>query len=201
MIDGVLVFLKNRLNSHFNALSGLSLDDGGEDRVVFIDGETLDPISFKLEAVTVLLMNIEEEKILRPADFHSRINESGSSERANPEIRLNLYVLFVSRFKQYERGLNYLSLIVKYFQVNRVFNRQNSPELTGAINQLNVELITLPFSEQNEIWNALRTTYHPSLLYKVKMVVYSDENAVEMPAVCETDMSVQERSPPADTDS
>lgn len=193
MLDGVLVFLKNYLNGHFNALAGASLDEGGEDRVVFIDGEKLDPISFKLEAVTVLLINVEQEKILRSADLHYRVNQDGSTERINPDIRLNLYVLFVARFKEYERGLNYLSSIVKHFQVNRVFNRQNAPELNSknAIDQLALELITLPFSEQNEIWSALRTTYHPSLLYKVKLLVFSDENAEEIPAVVEKTLSVQ----------
>jgi hypothetical protein len=36
----------------------------------------------------------------------------GTRHRTQPEVRLNLYVLFVARFKQYEDALRYLSLII-----------------------------------------------------------------------------------------
>ena len=49
-----------------------------------------------------------------------------------------------------------------------------------------MELTTLPFAEQNEVWSALRTTYHPSVLYKVKMVVFKDEETVATPVIEET---------------
>ena len=48
-----------------------------------------------------------------------------------------------------------------------------------------MELITLPFSEQNEIWNALRIHYLPSVLYKVKMIVFRDEDAMPLPETAE----------------
>ncbi|VAX26463.1 hypothetical protein MNBD_NITROSPIRAE01-2133 [hydrothermal vent metagenome] len=73
-------------------------------------------------------------------------------------------------------GLNTLSQIIQYLQKNRVLSHHNAPELSATIERLIMELTTLPFSEQNEIWNALRTTYHPSVLYKVKMVVMRDES-------------------------
>jgi len=46
----------------------------------------------------------------------------------------------------------------------------------------------LPFSEQNEMWNALRTIYHPSVLYKVKMIVFRDIDAAVMPGIKEKDL-------------
>jgi hypothetical protein len=145
--------------------------------VVFLDGDKMDPVSFKLGAVTVLLVNLERENILRAADPYTRTLANGSLQKVQPEIRLNLYVLFVARFKEYERSLSYLSAIISYFQSHQVFNQQNAPELDETIEQLVIELITLPFSEQNEVWSALRTTYHPSVLYKVKMLVFRDEEA------------------------
>lgn len=38
-----------------------------------------------------------------------------------------------------------------------------------------MELVTLPFAQQNEVWNALRTSYKPSVLYKVRMLVFQPE--------------------------
>ena len=48
-------------------------------------------------------------------------------QRIHPDIRLNLYVLFVVRFKQYEEGLGWLSKIIRYFQVNPIFDRSSAP--------------------------------------------------------------------------
>ena len=189
MISDVLVFLRDQLNTHLNAKAGWRPEESLEDKVVFIDGEKIDPITFKIGAVSALLINIEEESTLRPADPYVRFSADNTAQRVQPEIRLNLYVLFVARFKQYEEGLSYLSLIIQYFQNHRLFNQHNAPELSEKIEQLIMELITLPFSEQNEVWNSLRTTYHPSVLYKVKMVVFTDEDQTSAPEVKEKVLS------------
>jgi len=179
MIKATLVFLKNRLNTHFEALSGDASSEVWEDKVVFLDGEKMDPVVFKLGAVSALLMNLEEEKILRNADPFRTRSSTGTPLEIQPEIRLNLYILFVARFKLYEQGLDALSKIIQYFQHHRVLNHENAPGLDSRIERLILELKTLPFSEQNEIWSALRTTYHPSVLYKVRMMVFRDETPKE----------------------
>jgi hypothetical protein len=181
MIDDVLLFLKSQLNGYLHRKSGWDPAESQEDKVVFVDGENLDPVSFKLGAVSLLLINIEEENTLRSPDRYSRLAPDGTRHATQPEIRLNLYVLFVARYKQYEDALRYLSLIIQYFQNNRLFNHHSAPELPETFEQLVVELITLPFSEQNEVWNSLRMTYHPSVLYKVKMVVFRDDEAEAVP--------------------
>lgn len=184
MLSEVLVFLKNQLNAHLSAKSG-PLDGAAEELVVFVDDDKMDPINFKVNAVSVLLINIEEEKTLRDPDRYARQLPDGDPQKAQPDIRLNLYVLFAVRFKQYQDGLSNLSLIIRYFQSHRVFNHQNAPELSDDIEQLVMELITLPLSEQNDLWSALRTTYHPSVLYKVKMVIIRDEDVVATPVIKE----------------
>ena len=192
MIGDILIFLKNSLNAYMQIKVGWSAEESREDRVVFIDGERMDPLTFQLGAVSVLLINIEEENLLRPSDPYMRISQDGLREKVHPEIRLNLYVLFVARFKQYEEALRHLSIIIQYFQNHRVLNHQNAPELSESIDQLIIELVTLPFADQNEVWNALRTTYHPSVLYKVKMIVFSDENAEAMTQMGEKDLRISQ---------
>ena len=177
MLNDVLVFLKNHLNNHLNAASGWVGGDSQEDKVVFIDGEKMDPIVFKLGAVSVLLINVEEENTLRAADAFASMSASGAPQKVNPEIRMNLYVLFVARFRQYDHGLAYLSAIIQHFQSHRTFDHTNAPDLSDRVEKLVMELLTLPFAEQNEVWNALRTTYHPSVLYKVKTLVFRDPGA------------------------
>ena len=181
MISDALVFLKNHLNTSLNL--GGNPDELREDSVVFVDGEKMDPLTFRLGAVSALLINIEEENRLRPPDLYRRTSADGLVQQIQPEIRLNFSVLFVAHFKQYEDSLRYLSLIIQHFQNYRLLNHQNAPALPEEIEQLVVELITLPFSEQNEVWSALRVTYHPSVLYKVKMIVFQDSDAIVAPQI------------------
>jgi hypothetical protein len=49
MLSEVLVFLKNRLNIYLN--SGQHPDESQEDRVVFLDGQNIDPLVFNLGAI------------------------------------------------------------------------------------------------------------------------------------------------------
>ena len=142
-----------------------------------------DFIKFELNKVTPILVNVEEENQLRPADRFARMADNGSREKIWPDVRLNLYVLFVSSFYDYTDALYYLGLIVKYFQTHPIMNHDNTPQMSLEIGRLQVELITLPFSEQNEVWNALRSAYHPSLLYRVKMLVFQDQPDVMAPGI------------------
>jgi len=191
VLNTVLVFLKNILNEYLQSRDSVASGNPTEPLVVFLDGDKLDPISFKLETVTLLLINMEEETTLRTADPYSRSTPDGSFLKNQPDIRLNLYVLFVAKFKQYENSLGYISNIIQFFQSNKVLTRQNTPTLSDKIDRLTLELITPTFNEQNEIWNALRTTYHPSVLYKVKMLVYTDEDTVPVSRIRSTDISVE----------
>jgi hypothetical protein len=174
MISKVLVLLKDRLNDYLSA--GRNPNESLEDQVVFMDGETMDPPTFKLGAISVLLINLEEENTTRPPDLYRRTAADGIQYGVQPEIRLNLYVLFVARYKLYEDALHSLSLIIQYFQSHRLLNHSDAPELI-------IELVTLPFSRQNEVWSALRVAYHPSVLYKVKMLVFQSEDMLSAPEI------------------
>lgn len=191
MIADVLVFLRKHLDDHLRIAVGGSPDDPIGDRVVFIDGEHMDPLSFKLGAVTQLLINVEEERVLRPADLYSRRSQDGTPQRGQPDLRLTLYVLFVARFKQYDAAWQHLSKIIEHFQTIRLFESQTSPELPAGVEKLVFELVTLRFAEQNEIWGALRTTLHPAVLYRVKLLRLRDAQASDSVEVGEVESSVK----------
>ncbi|MDD5579906.1 MAG: DUF4255 domain-containing protein [Methylobacter sp.] len=182
MIADILVFLKNRLNAQFRLLSGTGLTDAGEDKVVFVDGDQKpDSISFKLGAVSLLLFNIERDVTLRQADNYLRFADDGTTRKVNPAIRLNLYGLFAAKFKDFEQSLRYISLVLSYFQANPYFDLQNAPELGAAVNHLALELDTLSTTQQNELWGILRSSYLPSLVYKVKAATFIDDG--QLPTV------------------
>ncbi len=177
MIDEAIVFLQRHVGR------GLRTDPGEpEERVVLPEGVIpKEGMTLKETAVSVLLLNIEEEAVLRPADPFSRVTQDGSRLRVNPEIRLNLHVLFVPNFQSYADSLRYLSMIIGHFQTHRVMNHSNSPDLSARIDQLIVELRTPTFSEQNEIWGSLRIPSRPAALYRVRMIVF--QAPPELPAI------------------
>lgn len=191
MIADVLVFLRKHLDDHLRIAVGGSPDDPTGDRVVFIDGEHMDPLSFKLGAVTELLINVEEERVLRPADFYARRSEDGTPQRGQPDLRLILYVLFVARFKQYDTAWQHLSKIIEHFQTVRLFESETTPELPAGVERLVFELVTLRFAEQNEIWGALRSTHHPAVLYRVKMLRLRDAQVSDSPEIAEIQPTVK----------
>lgn len=183
MIGEALVFLKNQLNDYLKPTRG---HDGTQpDPVDFIDGDSMEPLAFKIGAISVLLVNMEEEHTLRASDPYRRVATNGAQQTIQPEIRLSLYVLFVARYARYQDALDALSQVIRYFQNHRLFTHTDAPALSETIERLAIELITLPFSEQNEVWSALRVAYHPSVLYKVKMVVFQDEDALATPEIGE----------------
>jgi hypothetical protein len=184
MISQALVLLKDLLNTYLS--SGPNSETSAEDQVVFLSGQKMDPLTFTVGKISVLLINIEEENTLRQPDPYLRIAPNGAHQKVNPEIRLNLFVLFVANYNDYEDSLRVLSQIIRYFQNHRVIDHQNSSGLPQDIEKLIIGLVTLPFAEQNEVWSSLRVTYHPSVLYKVRMVVFKDDEAAEGSEISET---------------
>jgi hypothetical protein len=192
MIDRALIFLKKRLNDRLELRSTATSDSPSEELVAFVDSKKLDSIDFKMDHVTALLVNIEQERTLRAPDAFARPGADGTVQRVHPAIRLNLYVLFVVRFSRYELGLGYLSKVIRYFHVNPLFDHLNAPDLDDDIERLVVELITMPLPQQNELWGSLRTTYQPSVLYKVGLIVYQEEAATILEPVRELDLRISQ---------
>ncbi len=186
MLGDTLVFLKKQLNTYLRSQNNLG--DNAEDPVVFLDGQTTEPLTFKLGAVTMMLINIEEDTVLRAADPYVRVNRDGSRQRTNPDLRLNLSLLIIARYKQYEDSLNSLSGVIKYFQANRLIDHQTHPDLPARIEKLIIELITMPLGEQSDVWGTLRIAYQPSVMYRVKMIVFRDEMPSTGPSLEEMDI-------------
>lgn len=185
MIDQALVFIRDEINRHLQQEGGKRPDTSetvGD--VVFI--EDLDPIAFPIGSISVLLVNIEHERLMRPADPFRRTAPDGTSQRINPDVRIDLSVLFVARFAKYADTLRLLSAVVQFFLEHPAFVRGEHPGLPDTIEKLLIEPITLTFAAQNEVWNALRATYQPSLLYRIRTLVFQDRQPAEVPVYDKT---------------
>ncbi|MDJ0713958.1 MAG: DUF4255 domain-containing protein [Prochloraceae cyanobacterium] len=175
MLDHVLSFLKEQLNSYIRVKTGAQ---GFE--VVFLQERNQKEVSFHNDAITTLLVNVEEDYTFRSGAAYEKMPPPVGNSYKNPTLYLNLYVLFAANFTDYSQSLRFLSLIIKFFQSHRLFDRHNSPTLHSDIEKLTLELVNLPFSEQRVVWDALGSSYMPSVIYKVRMVVFTDEDTVEI---------------------
>ena len=153
--------------------------------VDFLASGNWDPLSFADNQLTLLCVNIEEERTMRPDDLYRRNGIDGKPLDVHPEIRLQLYLLFVAKFNDYKEAWKQLFAVIKHFQRNRFFRASTHPDLPDDLEQLVMELVTLPFSEQNELWSALKVTYHPSVLYRAELVMIQDDEVEMAPEVRE----------------
>jgi len=123
--------------------------------------------------IALSLINIEEEKIFK-AQLQQQLRNGDDVQLANPEIRLNLYLLAAvnpgAGMDDYRDALNKLTRILEFFQAKNFFEKAENPSL-DPIEELIVELHTLSFEQQNQLWASLGTKYMPSVIYKVRLVV------------------------------
>ncbi|WP_108805097.1 DUF4255 domain-containing protein [Aquimarina sp. Aq107] len=176
MVDVVLTVLKDKLNEYFKNVVGATESN----LIDFISTNNNDPVSFTNDKITPFLINISEDRKFRNADQYTGVVRNGIKTQANPEIRIELLILFVSKFNKYDQALKFLSHVIKFFQVNRIFDPLNSPQLSDEnIEKLIVELISLPLEEQNQVWHSLNTSYLPSVLYKVRLLSFIDDQSME----------------------
>lgn len=187
MLADALNFLRGHLDERLRLALGGSQDDASGDRVVFVDGDKSDPLTLQPNAVTMILLNLEEERILRAPE------RSAGGVRRLPEIRLILHVLLVARFKRYDVGWRHLSEILEYLHSQPVLSAGAAPSLPPTLDQLVFELRTVDLAQLNEIWGALRITHHPSLLYRVKLVTIADRQGIGPPSVDEAITDVRGR--------
>jgi hypothetical protein len=164
MIYEVLYFLKQRLETYLS--EGRS---SAEPLIVLANpwsnNDNNKSASF-LNAIS--LIQVEEEKIFKSQLPKVVQKPNGRSFIKEPDIKLNLYVLMSAYHKNYEDGLKFLSRIVRFFQVNQVFEGKDLPD---GVERLMVDLYTAGFEQQNQIWASLSSGYIPSVIYKIRMIV------------------------------
>ncbi len=168
MIEHALVFLKDRLNGHF--------EETMEDSPVDIRNIVDDKGHYQIEKLGLTLVGIEEERVLKQQNAFRKL-ASGDFIKVNPEIKLNLFLLFsaYSGTNNYRVDITYLSEILRFFQAQNVFNSNIHTDLDPSISKLILELHTPTFEQTNNIWSALGAKYLPSVMYKAKMIIVQED--------------------------
>ena len=66
---------------------------------------------------------------------------------------------------------------------NPIVNLRWQALQAAGVDRLALELVTQTFAEQNDVWSVLRTTYHPSVMYRVRLIVVRDEKPADVAQV------------------
>ena len=82
MIGDVLSLLRDQLDAFLRAAAPALDENPADARVQLPDGAKADPIEFRLNAITLLLVNIEQETGLRSADPYLRAPGASCSPRS-----------------------------------------------------------------------------------------------------------------------
>jgi hypothetical protein len=138
------------------------------------------------------LVNIEEERLAKSSNSYVRVNDK--VEYKNPKIFLNLYCLFAVNHSSYDTSLQYLSLIIQFFQYRNYITHKNTPPdnglaLDSKVERLVFEMVSMNSEQVNHLWAVLGGKYLPSVLYKVRMVTIEDDTA-EMEAETISKLSI-----------
>ena len=173
MIDAGLSFVQRRLNTWLKHV----FDDQEPTRAVlgrFVDPaqEAQDNIKDK---VVIQLIRLEQTTMPHQA---RQPHGSGSPQAAmSSPVYLNLYLLICANFSavNYEQALAYLSRVVEFFQVNAVFDRQNSPDLPEGMQKLCFDIEDIGPHDLGTIWGMLGSKYQPSVIYKVRLLTFDGQ--------------------------
>lgn len=173
MIFEAVDFITKELNNYIKLKTSVSDEKVILSNIVNQDGS----LAFNDDnKITASVVNIHEERIITA----SQNANNRHSSNANPPICLNLYILFSSHFNAglKSEALKFISIIIGFFQANRVFDSASYPELDDSIDKLIFEMHNLDFQEQNLLWGSLGAKYTPSVLYKARTLIV-DEGMVK----------------------
>lgn len=170
MLDVAVGFLADQFNAYLlrrtgstslgKVVPGNLVDDAGK-------------LAITSGTVALTLVNIEEERTLRE-QLPARVMVNGRELTLQPELRLNLTLLFAARMTTYELSLKALSHVVTFFQGFPAFAAEDYPGLDPRIGKLVMELHSVGPETLNQLWAAVGAKYQPSVIYRARLVTIQD---------------------------
>ncbi len=172
MLEKPLQFIASSLNNYLR----LRNRGTGTDNFLALTDIVDDQGKFAVAQGTVgmSLINIEEERVNRAQIRDVIRGENGVLGYANPEIRLQLHLLFVANFKDHDESVKNISAVIGFFQSNNVFTPARYPELDENIEKIVFELGSYGFEQLSYIWGFIGTNYRPSVLYRMRLVAIQE---------------------------
>ncbi|MBI4660154.1 MAG: DUF4255 domain-containing protein [Verrucomicrobia bacterium] len=189
MLDVTLQFLRDQLNTYLLTRTGSDSVKVKLSKVVDEAGK----YAFEQETIGASVVNIEEERTVKThLPEYTYVN--GQHVAREPELKLNLYVMFAANFKVYDEALKYISHILAFFQTYPAFTADEFPLLDPRLEKLTLELQSPTYEQLNQIWAFLGGKQLPSILYKARLIVIeADAPATVQPPLTKIGTVIQSR--------
>ncbi len=171
MIHQAVQYIVTELSAYLNLRSpSLATDRVVLDSLFDISGN---PNGAASEKVVLSLVNIQQDPVYQSVELYEK-RADGKAERTKPEVRVNLFLLFVANISDYEESLKALEHVISFFQARHVFDYSVIPALSEQRGRMVFELYSMTFEQQNHLWGSLGSKYQPSVMYKVGLVGIRD---------------------------
>jgi hypothetical protein len=167
MIHNVLTVIAQQLNEFMRNELNLSEDMVVVNSLVDLKG---DPNMQIENRVCLFLQRIEEEKVAKSGGFQANPGMA-------PPVRVSLHIVFAANFPDpnYLEALRFISLVLEFFQGHGTFDRSNTPGLPAGLDKLTFDLADMDYQEMNNLWSLIGAKYIPSLVYKARMLTFSQD--------------------------
>jgi len=159
------------LNAYFSIISSVSDDHVVAGSLFDQAGGQNSEVKDKL---LVSLVNIEQDKTYHSLDIYKK-TENGQSQIIKPEIKINLYFLFIANYSVYGESLKAISRVIAFFQHRNSFDILSGAAASDKKSHISFELFSQTFEQQNHIWGTLGGKYIPSIMYKAGILDIQDE--------------------------
>lgn len=124
--------------------------------------------------IALTLVNIEEERILREQE-PQRILRGGIELKLQPQLKLNLTLLFSARMTDYSTTLKALSNVLYFFQSSPSFSVDDHPSLDPRIGKIVMELYNTPPETLNQLWASVGSKHQPSIWFRARLITIDDQ--------------------------
>lgn len=172
MLEKPLQFIESMLNNYLRLRNRGTGNDTYLELTDIVDEQG--KFTVAQGTVGMSLINIEEERVNRAQTRDLIRGDNGALGYVNPEIRLQVHLLFVANFKDHDDSIKNISAVISFFQSNSVFTPAKYSELDKNIDKIVFELGSYGFEQLSYIWGFIGTNYRPSVLYKMRLVAIQE---------------------------
>lgn len=124
------------------------------------------------ESIILSLVSIEEENTMKNNYPIKQIGSNFIQEKS--AVYINIYLLFSSKYKNYDTALEAISQVISCFQTSKkVLFLSDGLEQEAILN-----LHNLGFENLNNLWTVLGGRYLPSVIYKARILIYQQSPPV-----------------------
>jgi len=170
MLDVALNFLKDAFNTYLVTRTGSDTVKMTLSTVVDEAGK----YAFSKDSICCSILNISEERHLKN-QLPNYTTVNGQHVVQEPELKLNLDLLFAAHFTHYDQALKYISALLLFFQAHPIFTSDQYPGLAPQLGRLTVELLPLNYEQLNQLWAFVGAKQLPSVVYRVRLIALQDE--------------------------